>query len=272
MESRSDPALLDRIRGVGLAAVPSLIAYVTDPGEYEIRDDAGVTGWGPYSAIELLGEMHPMEALQPLVSLLPWEDYDFLGDPLIHALGQFGHSAMEPVAAVLADRDQIVWTRGSAAEALEKMATAYPELRNEIVTMLTAQLETNEAGNEELDTLRGFLLQSLLELEAEESLPSIIRAFEESDIDPFMVSWGDVRHDLGVPPGVAPHLDQSSPDRRSLFDFLPLTPESDQPAFPASPLPPWQIAEPYRRGSLKVGRNDPCPCGSGKKYKKCCGR
>ncbi len=24
--------------------------------------------------------------------------------------------------------------------------------------------------------------------------------------------------------------------------------------------------------SLKVGRNDPCPCGSGKKYKKCCGR
>ena len=23
--------------------------------------------------------------------------------------------------------------------------------------------------------------------------------------------------------------------------------------------------------SNKVGRNDPCPCGSGKKYKKCCG-
>jgi len=22
--------------------------------------------------------------------------------------------------------------------------------------------------------------------------------------------------------------------------------------------------------SVKVGRNDPCPCGSGKKYKKCC--
>ena len=26
-----------------------------------------------------------------------------------------------------------------------------------------------------------------------------------------------------------------------------------------------------RRSSPKVGRNDPCPCGSGKKYKKCCG-
>ncbi len=29
--------------------------------------------------------------------------------------------------------------------------------------------------------------------------------------------------------------------------------------------------EPVRKGE-KIGRNDPCPCGSGKKYKKCCGR
>ena len=26
------------------------------------------------------------------------------------------------------------------------------------------------------------------------------------------------------------------------------------------------------RETPKVGRNDPCPCGSGKKYKKCCGK
>ena len=26
------------------------------------------------------------------------------------------------------------------------------------------------------------------------------------------------------------------------------------------------------RKEKKVGRNDPCPCGSGKKYKNCCGR
>jgi uncharacterized protein len=28
--------------------------------------------------------------------------------------------------------------------------------------------------------------------------------------------------------------------------------------------------QPRRRDTQKVGRNDPCPCGSGKKYKKCC--
>ncbi len=30
--------------------------------------------------------------------------------------------------------------------------------------------------------------------------------------------------------------------------------------------------QPMKREGEKVGRNDPCPCGSGKKYKKCCGR
>jgi preprotein translocase subunit SecA len=29
--------------------------------------------------------------------------------------------------------------------------------------------------------------------------------------------------------------------------------------------------KPIRNVAPKVGRNDPCPCGSGKKYKKCCG-
>ncbi|MCG8454421.1 MAG: YchJ family protein [Spirochaetales bacterium] len=31
------------------------------------------------------------------------------------------------------------------------------------------------------------------------------------------------------------------------------------------------INTPQKREAPKVGRNDPCPCGSGKKYKKCCG-
>ena len=33
-----------------------------------------------------------------------------------------------------------------------------------------------------------------------------------------------------------------------------------------------QPAQPVKVSGKKVGRNDPCPCGSGKKYKYCCGR
>lgn len=44
------------------------------------------------------------------------------------------------------------------------------------------------------------------------------------------------------------------------------------PAEPPLPEPPSvRHAQPVRRDQPKVGRNDPCPCGSGKKYKKCHG-
>ena len=34
----------------------------------------------------------------------------------------------------------------------------------------------------------------------------------------------------------------------------------------------WVAAEDSRKAFEKVGRNDPCPCGSGRKFKHCCGR
>ena len=40
---------------------------------------------------------------------------------------------------------------------------------------------------------------------------------------------------------------------------------------PAAAMPPGAKQVPIEREAPKVGRNDPCPCGSGKKYKKCCG-
>ncbi len=37
-----------------------------------------------------------------------------------------------------------------------------------------------------------------------------------------------------------------------------------------APLPDAPIEQ--ARGGTVIGRNDPCSCGSGKKYKKCCGK
>ena len=34
----------------------------------------------------------------------------------------------------------------------------------------------------------------------------------------------------------------------------------------------WAESRPACGAKTTVGRNDPCPCGSGKKYKKCCGK
>ena len=34
----------------------------------------------------------------------------------------------------------------------------------------------------------------------------------------------------------------------------------------------WRVSKQFINAEAKVGPNDPCPCGSGKKFKKCCGR
>lgn len=41
---------------------------------------------------------------------------------------------------------------------------------------------------------------------------------------------------------------------------------------PVPEMPPKQDKDYAIIGGPKIGRNDPCPCGSGKKYKKCCGK
>lgn len=57
-------------------------------------------------------------------------------------------------------------------------------------------------------------------------------------------------------------IDVTAPNRNP-----PQSASSSAP--PSSVLPP---VSPIVSSESKPGRNDPCPCGSGKKYKKCCGR
>jgi len=64
-------------------------------------------------------------------------------------------------------------------------------------------------------------------------------------------------------------------DDRSIGSRFDRKRERDQqvkaglPGEDEAPLPP--PVEPIQKDK-EIGRNDPCPCGSGKKYKKCCGK
>jgi len=80
----------------------------------------------------------------------------------------------------------------------------------------------------------------------------------------------------------------SQAQRRGIFSALPQSfVHSDFSSLDSSSRPPSRQnipsenddeaqrppkPQPIRKSGPKVGRNDPCPCGSGKKYKKCCGR
>jgi hypothetical protein len=64
------------------------------------------------------------------------------------------------------------------------------------------------------------------------------------------------------------------PEPDSVFDLIPsplAAPESCEPPLLApAPEPPTPKTVHNSAQSAKVGRNDSCPCGSGKKFKRCC--
>jgi preprotein translocase subunit SecA len=63
---------------------------------------------------------------------------------------------------------------------------------------------------------------------------------------------------------------------RKLFAIQPARQEVPKPEAPVIFMNrsdgPGNGSEAGEQKGKKIGRNDPCPCGSGRKYKKCCGR
>jgi preprotein translocase subunit SecA len=118
--------------------------------------------------------------------------------------------------------------------------------------------------------------------------------YKKEGFDAFSELMQHVRSDIvtgvfrttAVPPDMAEAL-AASPDELSYSDVEEALRSHFAPAGPGIEPPPEDMdyaagpktaggeaptVQTIRRTQPKVGRNDPCPCGSGKKYKKCCGR
>jgi uncharacterized protein len=88
----------------------------------------------------------------------------------------------------------------------------------------------------------------------------------------------DMINELTVPIAVLARLGDDDPELQELLDdqekiaqLTDATAESAAAIYEYSRSVGDGPSQPFRRQAAKVGRNDPCPCGSGKKYKKCCG-
>ncbi len=82
-------------------------------------------------------------------------------------------------------------------------------------------------------------------------------------------------HPMDVIDAIFDTMDEP-PTREALERFMPVLMdawnETPQPDFAGrSPEQVLRDTTPVRRETPKTGRNAPCPCGSGKKYKRCCG-
>ena len=74
----------------------------------------------------------------------------------------------------------------------------------------------------------------------------------------------------------APKASTQATSAKTIGDVFAEMMKQNRQAAGARPLPPSSLPgsgqPPQAPSAAAVGRNDPCPCGSGKKYKKCCGK
>jgi len=176
--------------------LPDLLRMARDRGLYTANDDTDEV-WAPLHAFYALSDLDVSAAVPEIIPLFDLED-DWFDTALPELLGKVGAPALEPIVAYLADHTRWGFGHSAACQALEQIAKQHPELREQVVTILSDVLRDAEHYDE--DSCTG-AMDVLVELKAVEALPLIRHAFELGRIDEMLRgSWGDVLGDLGVEP------------------------------------------------------------------------
>lgn len=147
--------------------------------------------------------------------------------------------------------------------------------RAELITYLRELLTGRLRNSPRNEHVFGDAVSAACDLEAWELLPEIEGAFQRGSVDEFFLNLDFVRESAaGKHPGQWQDFSQTHApidDVASRTQWLDEAPEKPEPL---PPLPEERVVADSFATYLappKVGRNDPCPCRSGKKFKKCCG-
>jgi len=236
-----------------------------------------------FRGLYILGEARDTEAWPSLLRLLrrPADELDdLLGDAITQSLAQIATSIFdgdaESLFAVIAERSVESFVRSALFGA---------------ATYLTWE------GRMDRDRMRGFLQRFYDERLADDGdfawvgwyeaiallgfrdlAPLYHRAWDEGRIDTDFLEREDFDKDLAEA--------EKNPNDSGRFEYFSLGyidhavdalawtravgRLAEEPSRPPLRDADWLSSEPFINPMRDVGRNDPCPCGSGKKAKKCC--
>jgi hypothetical protein len=238
----------------------------------------------PVYALTILGSLKEKRSHSFLLEIVNLPD----ASPVVDSLGDYVTERMHidlyrtsngdfsGIRKALLNPEANIYARWECIKALE-VAAAYKDISiesfgHEIAGYIELQLERfrnrKSTGYEENDyTFAAALLSTLCELNAPEHLALVKRAFSEDILDTSIVSLDCFNT-------------QSSSWRAANFERLKQDCEASVhealewwACFGSDPLQeevPMYFEELFKSKKKKIGRNELCPCGSNKKYKKCC--
>lgn len=227
--------------GITIDNVNELIQMATDV-ELLRSDDEKPEFWGAFHAWRALGQLQYVEAIPKLLNLFDIFNDDlelilFIDQELSEVFKSMGISAI-PMLMAYINADSIPSeSKLFAMEYIGRLGNSY---RDESVQFLNNFLCS---ANSESSVLAGYAVGALVALNSVESIDIIRDAYNRQCVD--LEISGDIE-DVEIDFGLR-----------------------ENPYIHRLPIRPTQAFLSVRT-EPKAGRNDPCPCGSGKKFKKCC--
>ena len=270
-------------------AVPRLIEVIR-AATAGARAGEHPEGNAHFLAMFLLTELRAKEALPAILEAvcLPGElPFDLFGDAITSLLAR--------IPPVLADDPLEVLDNLIANEELNEYVR-WEGAQGYLFLVRDGRISREEAIERLADHLRilidradvpvtGYLVSELASLAPREALELIDEAYDRDLADPGLITREEVKQSISegeswvrkelsrFPPS---GIDDTVAELETWAAF-----SEEQPALPirkppkpvsrAAPPTGDKHSPPAELPKRKTGRNEPCPCGSGKKYKKCCG-
>jgi len=270
------------------AITPELLrvleAVAQDPVKHAEREDYMLHLF----ALFLLAQFREKRAYAPIVQMVsaPGETpFDLVGDTVTEGLSQILASVYDgnpaPLHGLVESEAVNEYVRSAALDTFLVLEHTGQMLRAEVVeyfrSLFHGKLQRTHSY------AWGWLVCSVADLPAPELLEEVRQAYAEGLVDDTIADLEGVERDMVAPEPWRRDRQHLITDAIAEMEWwASFDPEDSWPKklpkleapVPPPPAPPpasYVAPKPFVR-EPKVGRNDPCPCGSGKKYKKCCGK
>jgi len=262
-------------------------AIAANPADVAKRDDYML----PVFALYLLAQFREKRAYPAVVKMFsaPGQtSYDLVGDTVTEGLKRIFASVYDgnpsPLHGLIENEEANEYVRDAAINAMLVLENTGLMPRAEMIEYFRSLFHGK------LQRKHSFawdgLVCAVAELPAPELLEEVRQAYAEGLVDDTVADLEGVERDLAAPKPwrreryalitdaigemehwACFHPEDSRPKRPPEVQAAVPQPSQSPPPAPAS----YETPKPLIR-KPKIGRNDPCPCGSGKKYKKCCAK
>ena len=269
------------------AITPELLrvleSVAEDPVKHAERDDYML----PVFTLYLLAQFREKRAYPYIVKMFsaPGDtSYDLVGDTVTEGLKHIFASVYDgnpvPLHGLIENDEANEYVRDAAINAMVGLERSAQMPRAEVIEYFRSLFHGR------LQRTPSFawdgLVCAVADLPAPELLTEVRQAYADDLIDESIADLEGIERDMAA-------LEPRQPERCHLItDAIGETerwacfhPEDSRPTEPIEPEIPLPTPAPAPTSYVapkplvrepKVGRNDPCPCGSGKKFKKCCGK